>query len=302
MKYATYVKRENSIYYHPRRRAVGSHTRWGERNPNALSSNLKGERGMTAEDRKSAELPCGYTVAESWAALRKCWLAFYITKSQGDTSQMGEYAKRIRKLQAEMGIKPTHFDSGILDENTALLIDQFYRKSSTQLDEIQNGEESRIENTELNYEEIMTGSNNTDKMPDPRENIFTTHYSSDKSCPTSPTGPLGKIEKKATYYNQTCPNGPLKPAEPTKIQVDRHVTHFKSQCPVPVKQDQKSTDNETYSTAISPEKAKRFLDEATAVSRKILYDNACESIPDSQSASYRSGRDSKLCNTRRQIL
>ena len=84
MKYIKYVRRENNIYYRRRKRAVGSHTRWGEHNPDALSSYLKGEKEMTAEDRKSAELPCGWTIAESWAALRKCWLAFYITKSQGD--------------------------------------------------------------------------------------------------------------------------------------------------------------------------------------------------------------------------
>ena len=128
MKYIKYTRRENNIYYRRRKKAVGSHTRWGEHNPDALSSYLNGEKEMTAEDRKSAELPCGFTIAQSWAALRKCWLAFYITKSQGDIIGMAEYAKRIRKLQAEMGINPTKFESDILDENTALLIDQSISK------------------------------------------------------------------------------------------------------------------------------------------------------------------------------
>src|SRR6476469_9742758 len=108
MKYIKYARRENSIYYRRRKRAVGSHTPWGERNLHALSSHLNGEKKMTAEERKNSLLPCGWTIAESWAALRKSWLAFFITKSQGDTNRMAEYAKRIRKIQAEMGIKPTN--------------------------------------------------------------------------------------------------------------------------------------------------------------------------------------------------
>ena len=84
-----------------------------------LSSYLNGEKEMTAEERKNVLLPCGCTIAESWAALRKCWLGFDITKDQGDKDGMAEYANRIRKMQAEMGIKPTNFDSDILDENTA---------------------------------------------------------------------------------------------------------------------------------------------------------------------------------------
>ena len=55
MKYIKYTRRENNIYYRRRKRAVGSHTRWGEHNPDALSSYLKGEKEMTAEERKSAE-------------------------------------------------------------------------------------------------------------------------------------------------------------------------------------------------------------------------------------------------------
>ena len=140
---------------------------------------------MAAEDRKSAELPCGWTIAESWAALRKCWLAFYITKSQGDTIGMAEYAKRIRKLQAEMGIKPTNFDSNILDENTANRIDQLYRKSPTQLNEIQNGEQPTTESEEMDYEQIMVApTTNSGVSPSPRQEIFATHLSRDNSCPS----------------------------------------------------------------------------------------------------------------------
>ena len=86
---------------------------------------------------------------------QKMLVAFYIRKSQGDTVGMAEYAKRIRKIQAEMGINPTNFDSNILDENTALLIDQSYRKAPTELNGIQDGEQPTIESDEMDYEQIM---------------------------------------------------------------------------------------------------------------------------------------------------
>ena len=133
---------------------------------------------MTAEERKNSRLPSGWTIAESWAALRKCWLGFDITKDQGDRDGMVEYAYRIRKIQAEMGIKPTNFDSDILDENTALLIDQLYRKSPTQPNEIQDGEQPSIENEEMDYEQIMAAqTTNSGNRPSPRQEIFTTHLS-----------------------------------------------------------------------------------------------------------------------------
>ena len=78
---------------------------------------------MTAESRKKFVLPCGRTLAASLAALRKCWLGFNIAKSQNNILRMQEFAYRIRKIQNQMGIKPTDFDQDIIDENTAMLID-----------------------------------------------------------------------------------------------------------------------------------------------------------------------------------
>ncbi len=189
------IRRKNSVYYRSRRRAIGSHSRWGERNPNGLSSHIGNESLLAAEVRKYVLLPCRRTVAQSWAALRKCWLGFYIAKSQDNRGGMQKYAYRIRKIQTQMGIKPTDFDTDILDENTVMLIDMKYRSQAPQNQELKNSEESRTENTELNYEEIMTGSSTTNKMPDPRENIFTTHYSrTDKSCPSPAERPLLKVD------------------------------------------------------------------------------------------------------------
>lgn len=225
MKYIKYVTRENNIYYRRRRRAVGSHTPWGKRNPHALSSYLIGEKKMTAEDRKSAELPCGFTIAESWAALRKSWLGFYITKSQGDLIEMAEYAKRIRKIQAQMGINPTNFDSNILDENTALLIDQSYRKSATQLNGIQDGEQPTVESDEIDYEQIMGAPTaNNENRPSPRQEIFTTRLSRrNNSCPSPGYQPP----------ENSCFFGPSKPADQSQGHVEEIKTIYKKQRQAP---------------------------------------------------------------------
>lgn len=140
---------------------------------------------MTAEYRKKFVLPCGRTLAASWAALRKCWLGFNIAKSQDNILRVQEYAYRIRKIQNQMGIKPTDFDHDIIDENTAMLIDMEYRSQSP-LNHETNAEESRTETSEMDYEGIMMGSiNDTAKMPGPRKEIFTVHESRrDKSCPS----------------------------------------------------------------------------------------------------------------------
>jgi len=276
------IRRKNSVYYRFRRRAVGTHSRWGGRNPNALSTYLNGEKDMTAEYRKKFVLPCGRTLAASWAALRKCWLGFNIAKSQDNILRAQEYAYRIRKIQNQMGIKPTDFDHDIIDENTAMLIDMEYRSQSP-LNYETNAEESRTETSEMDYEGIMIGSiNDTAKMPGPRKEIFTLHESRrDKSCPSPAYRPIAKIDKKVPYYKDACYFGPPKPAEPNRVHVDRHITNYKVQFYERPKEDQQSTANDTISTSISQEKAMRFLDEAEAISRKILQEKACELIPPS---------------------
>ena len=72
---------------------------------------------MHHTERKSVELPCGVTVAESWGGLRKAWLGFKIAHANKDTLLMTHYATFIRKVQTEMGIQVTQFDPDILDES-----------------------------------------------------------------------------------------------------------------------------------------------------------------------------------------
>jgi len=264
MKYIKYARRENNIYYRRRKRAIGSHTPWGQRNPHALSSYLPGEKKMSAEDRKSAELPCGYTIAESWAALRKCWLAFYITKSQGDTTGITEYAKRIRKLQAEMGINPTNFDSNILDENTALLIDQLYRKSPTQLNGNQDGEQPIIENEEIDYEQLMAAATtNSGNRPSPRQDIFTTHLSRrNNSCPSPGYQP----------HVNSCYIGPPKP-------VDQSQDHTKVIKTIDTKQRRAPPTNQDNFAVSGPENTLAVPDPNRPPIEPIFRSKFCEYPP-----------------------
>ena len=69
-------------------------------------------------ERKSFKLPCGKTLAQSWGALRKAWLAFKIAHSNYDYYKMREYAHIIRNLQIQMGIQITIFDEDLLDDQS----------------------------------------------------------------------------------------------------------------------------------------------------------------------------------------
>ncbi|MCL4517767.1 MAG: hypothetical protein M1587_01055 [Thaumarchaeota archaeon] len=56
------------------------------------------------------KLPEGeFTEGQSWAALKKSWLAFRIAKAQGNTVAMLKYADRIRSLQRKLKISISRF-------------------------------------------------------------------------------------------------------------------------------------------------------------------------------------------------
>jgi hypothetical protein len=50
-----------------------------------------------------------YSTGQTWGALRKAWKAYRIAKVQNDREKMLEYAKRIRKLQEELGVEKAKF-------------------------------------------------------------------------------------------------------------------------------------------------------------------------------------------------
>jgi hypothetical protein len=50
-----------------------------------------------------------FTAGQTWGALKKAWKGYKIAKVQQDRARMTEYAKKIRTLQNELGIKQSSF-------------------------------------------------------------------------------------------------------------------------------------------------------------------------------------------------
>jgi hypothetical protein len=58
---------------------------------------------------KSPSKPVVHTKGQTWAALKKCWRAYKIAKVKDEKENMLEYARRIRKLQTELGLPQAPF-------------------------------------------------------------------------------------------------------------------------------------------------------------------------------------------------
>ena len=56
-------------------------------------------------------LPSGYYVSQTWGALHKCWIGFVLAKEKGELDRLEIYARRIRKLERELGIELTDFSN-----------------------------------------------------------------------------------------------------------------------------------------------------------------------------------------------
>ncbi|MGH9991345.1 MAG: hypothetical protein ACREBU_12915 [Nitrososphaera sp.] len=55
-----------------------------------------------------------FTTGQTWGALKKAWKGYKIAKVQDDKARMAEYAKKIKTLQNELGIKQSSFpDVGV---------------------------------------------------------------------------------------------------------------------------------------------------------------------------------------------
>lgn len=50
-----------------------------------------------------------FTTGQTWGALKKAWKGYKIAKVQHDKARMAEYAKKIKTLQSELGIKQASF-------------------------------------------------------------------------------------------------------------------------------------------------------------------------------------------------
>ena len=60
-------------------------------------------------------LPSGYYVSQTWGALHKCWIGFIIAKEKLEWEKIDLYAKRIHKLEKELGIELTDFSNWGID-------------------------------------------------------------------------------------------------------------------------------------------------------------------------------------------
>jgi len=50
-----------------------------------------------------------YTAGQTWGALKKAWRGYKTAKVQSDHAKMAEYAKKIRTLQGDLGVKQAEF-------------------------------------------------------------------------------------------------------------------------------------------------------------------------------------------------
>jgi hypothetical protein len=202
----------NQGWYHRRgRRAVGSHSRRGMHNPCAMSSYIPCEIVMNTSDRKNSLLPCGFTIEESWAALRKSWLGFEIAHSNGDSGRMSRYAYQITKLQRQLGIEVTKFHEGLLDEQTLEEIDEELSGYTTEVD---LGDS--IEERSLDYDGMMDEAHKRigcqyQVAPAPPERSFaksTEVSKSVKTCeykiPPEKQKPPEIVQKNSDQNSRTC--------------------------------------------------------------------------------------------------
>jgi len=56
-------------------------------------------------------LKSGYYENQTYRALQKCWVGFVIAKEKGEYDKLEIYAKRIRKLERELGKEITDFSN-----------------------------------------------------------------------------------------------------------------------------------------------------------------------------------------------
>lgn len=71
----------------------------------------KGDELKTTYEKQNEMLPCGFTVAQSWSALRKNWLGYKIAKRQGKPEEMFEYARIINKIRGQLEIPILPFEA-----------------------------------------------------------------------------------------------------------------------------------------------------------------------------------------------
>jgi hypothetical protein len=61
------------------------------------------------------ELPSLYYENQTYGALNKCWLGFVIAKEKGEYDKLEMYARRIQKLERQLGRPITDFSNWKID-------------------------------------------------------------------------------------------------------------------------------------------------------------------------------------------
>ena len=56
-------------------------------------------------------LRSGYYENQTWGALNKCWLGFVIAKEKYEWDKLDMYARRIQRLEKELGLTQTDFSN-----------------------------------------------------------------------------------------------------------------------------------------------------------------------------------------------
>jgi hypothetical protein len=67
-------------------------------------------KGYKYGQRYSRMLPSGYYENQVWGALHKAWIGYIIAKNKSQFVRQIKYAKRIRKLQRDLGLELTDFE------------------------------------------------------------------------------------------------------------------------------------------------------------------------------------------------
>lgn len=84
------------------------------RNPFKGRPHIAHKRETTRNDGKAPNSE-GFTINETWGALKRCWTGYKAAKKDRDNDKMLKYANRIRKLQYELDIAISEFpDIGII--------------------------------------------------------------------------------------------------------------------------------------------------------------------------------------------
>lgn len=186
------LKRPHRTYY--RKLAMGVRHQAYRRgydpgpNPLAFSPDRPEERTMNWRERGAIILPCGFTVGESWASLRKSWLGYKSALRNGEADRLKMYAYNINKTQKQLGIPSTDFEVMPQEEfdrmeaETTGIGYELEKQQAVKVHEISR--EIGLNERLMDYDGMMhDAQGELGRLEPPRPEIFITyHPREDKAC------------------------------------------------------------------------------------------------------------------------